>query len=85
MNKEELDTKPVLESDCEGRVKWFSSDQGFGFIEREGKPDCFVHYSAIISDESFKSLAEGDIVTFDVKQGDTPEKFVAVNVKKKTA
>ncbi len=52
----------------QGTVKWFNAEKGFGFIEREGKEDVFVHFSAIQSD-GFKSLDEGQRVTFDVEQG----------------
>ena len=52
----------------EGIVKWFNDQKGFGFIEREEGGDVFVHHSAI-SGSGFKSLAEGDKVTFDVEQG----------------
>ncbi|WP_043932511.1 cold-shock protein [Bacillus sp. EB01] len=52
----------------QGTVKWFNAEKGFGFIEREGGEDVFVHFSAIQSD-GFKSLDEGQKVTFDVEQG----------------
>jgi CspA family cold shock protein len=53
---------------AEGTVKWFSDQKGFGFIEREGEKDVFVHHSAITG-AGFKTLSEGDRVTFDVEQG----------------
>jgi CspA family cold shock protein len=53
----------------EGIVKWFNDSKGFGFIERDGDKDVFVHHSAINA-SGFKTLAEGDRVTFDVEQGD---------------
>ncbi|WP_096155677.1 MULTISPECIES: cold shock protein CspC [Bacillus] len=52
----------------QGTVKWFNAEKGFGFIERENGDDVFVHFSAINSD-GFKSLDEGQKVTFDVEQG----------------
>ncbi len=62
-----------------GRVKWFNDKKGFGFIEQEGKgPDIFVHHSNIIA-SGFKSLKEGDRVTFEVEQGKKGPS--AVNVK----
>ncbi len=55
---------------AEGTVKWFSNEKGFGFIERgNGEPDVFVHFSAIAMD-GYKSLTEGQRVSFDVVQGD---------------
>jgi cold shock protein len=51
-----------------GRVKWFNESKGYGFIERDGEEDVFVHYSAIQGD-GFKTLKEGQTVEFDVKQG----------------
>ena len=62
-----------------GSVKWFNDAKGFGFISREGGPDVFVHHTAIQSD-GFRSLVEGDRVTFDVVQG--PKGLQAANVKK---
>ncbi|WP_042348405.1 cold-shock protein [Bacillus massiliigorillae] len=52
----------------QGKVKWFNADKGFGFIEREGGEDVFVHFSAIQGD-GFKTLEEGQSVTFEVEQG----------------
>ena len=52
-----------------GTVKWFNGDKGFGFITRENGDDVFAHFSAIQSD-GFKSLDEGQSVTFDVENGD---------------
>jgi CspA family cold shock protein len=62
-----------------GRVKWFNDAKGFGFIERDGGPDVFVHYSAISAD-GFKSLKENDNVEFEVHEG--PKGLQAANVTK---
>ncbi|MCW8859060.1 MAG: cold-shock protein [Deltaproteobacteria bacterium] len=53
---------------AQGTVKWFNDAKGFGFIEQVDGPDVFVHFSEIQGD-GFKSLAEGDSVSFDVTQG----------------
>jgi CspA family cold shock protein len=62
-----------------GTVKWFNDAKGFGFITRESGPDVFVHHTAIVAD-GFRSLSEGERVTFDVVQG--PKGLQAANVRK---
>jgi CspA family cold shock protein len=61
----------------QGTVKWFSNEKGYGFIEREGGDDVFVHFSAITMD-GFKTLTEGQRVEFEVVQG--PKGAQAANV-----
>lgn len=51
-----------------GVVKWFNNTKGYGFIGRQGKPDVFVHYTAVNGD-GYKSLKEGDVVEFGVSAG----------------
>ncbi len=62
-----------------GTVKWFNADKGFGFIEVEGGDDVFVHFSAI-QGEGFKTLDEGQTVTFEIEEGDRGPQ--ATNVEK---
>lgn len=62
-----------------GRVKWFNEQKGYGFIERDGGDDVFVHHSAIDA-HGFRSLAEGERVEFSIEQG--PKGPAAANVVK---
>ena len=62
----------------QGTVKWFNDAKGFGFLSRANGEDVFVHFSAIQS-QGFKSLAEGQAVTFDVVKG--PKGWQAENVR----
>ncbi len=64
---------------AEGKVKWFNDQKGFGFIEQDGGKDLFVHHTAIMG-EGFKSLAEGQRVSFEIEE--TPKGPKAVNVQK---
>jgi len=64
---------------AEGTVKWFNDAKGFGFIEQENGPDVFVHFSSIQA-EGFKSLGEGEQVSFEVIDG--PKGPQAANVNK---
>lgn len=63
----------------EGRVKWFNDKKGYGFIETSDQGDVFVHHSAILA-EGFRSLSEGERVSFEVERG--PKGPQAVKVKK---
>jgi cold shock protein len=63
----------------EGKVKWFNAEKGFGFIEVEGQDDVFVHFSAI-QGEGFKTLEEGQEVSFEIVEGNRGPQ--AANVQK---
>ena len=62
-----------------GKVKWFNAEKGFGFIEREGGTDVFVHFSAILVD-GYKSLDEGQAVEYEVKDGEKGPQATNVTV-----
>ena len=62
-----------------GTVKWFNAEKGFGFITTDTGNDIFVHFSAI-QGNGFKSLDEGQAVSFDITQGDKGDQAVNVNI-----
>lgn len=62
-----------------GTVKWFNNSKGYGFIEQEDGPDVFVHHTGI-NGSGFKSLDEGDKVTFDIEEGQKGPAAVNVSV-----
>jgi CspA family cold shock protein len=64
---------------ADGVVKWFNDRKGYGFIEQEGGPDVFVHHTGI-NGEGFKSLREGDRVTFEIEEGTKGPAAVNVDV-----
>ncbi|MBC8461699.1 MAG: cold-shock protein [Deltaproteobacteria bacterium] len=63
---------------AEGTVKWFSDKKGFGFIEKEDGGDVFVHFSSIEA-SGFKTLAEGERVSFEIEESDRGPKAKNVN------
>ncbi|MEL7647862.1 MAG: cold-shock protein [Sedimentibacter sp.] len=62
-----------------GTVKWFNAEKGFGFITRDNGKDVFVHFSAI-QGNGYKSLEEGQAVSFDITQGNKGEQATNVNI-----
>ncbi len=64
----------------EGTVKWFNDSKGYGFIEQDGGDDVFVHHSAI-NGAGFKSLQEGDRVSFEIEEGQKGPAAANVTVK----
>ncbi len=66
---------------AEGTVKWFNESKGYGFIEQAGGPDVFVHYTGITG-SGFRSLKQGDQVTFEVEEGQKGPAAVNVAVTK---
>ncbi len=65
---------------AEGTVKWFNESKGYGFITSEDGSDIFVHYSSVQGD-GFKTLAEGDKVSFDTEEGPKGPKAINVVIK----
>jgi CspA family cold shock protein len=63
----------------QGRVKWFSDEKGFGFIEQDNGPDVFVHHTSITM-EGFRTIAEGQAVEFDLEQSDRGPRATNVRV-----
>jgi CspA family cold shock protein len=78
-SSEHLNTEREAITMAEGIVKWFSDKKGFGFIEQQDGPDVFVHHSGIKA-TGFKSLKEGDRVTFDIEKGKKGPAAVNVTV-----
>ena len=77
-SKGDIQKEKEMSERVQGKVKWFNTSKGFGFIQRDGQPDVFVHYSAIQGD-GFKNLEEGQPVEFSVEDG--PKGLQASEVK----
>jgi CspA family cold shock protein len=69
---------------ADGTVKWFDEKKGYGFISPKEGPDIFVHYSGILG-EGFKTVTEGDVVEFDIVQGEKGPKAENVVIKSPAA
>ena len=63
-----------------GTVKWFNNSRGYGFITMEDGTEIFVHYSGIVSDKKFKSIAEGQTVEFEITDGEKGKQAINVTV-----
>lgn len=63
-----------------GTVKWFNNSRGYGFITMEDDTEIFVHYSGIVSDKKFKSIAEGQTVEFEITDGEKGKQAINVTV-----
>ena len=79
VNKTFRQLEKEMEEMAQGTVKWFNDSKGFGFIAGDDGTEVFVHHSSIKA-EGFKSLSEGDKVSFDTEKG--PKGLKAVNVEK---
>ena len=77
-NPDEERLKGGIKALAKGKVKWFNNRKGFGFIQQEDGPDLFVHFSSIQTD-GYRTLNEGEEVTFDVEDGERGPKAVNVS------
>lgn len=68
-----------------GTVKWFNNSRGFGFLTMEDGTDIFVHWTGIVSDKKFKSIAEGQTVEFEITDGEKGKQAINVTVIENTS